>query len=165
MPTKKAKTIFQTNPTAPKPCKWMWSVGGGSRVAAAEQSKEVSIMAEVKERECPGCGIVKDLLDDFGKHPGCKDGHLPTCKDCKKEVNMKNAKARAVRKLKRETASKEISEENKRFYRLGYMEGAKHCRDLEKTINIQMRANLRLFEVIREKDNRDAKRLFIPLTL
>lgn len=107
-------------------------------------------MAKREMRECRACGTVKDLEVEFGKHPNCRDGRQPVCKDCRK-----SRQAERVRKKKRRY--KKISEDNKNFFRLGLSKGLDHCQDLEKAIVILERANRAILKVLKDADIRDDK--------
>ncbi len=54
---------------------------------------------------CRGCGLEKSL-DDFYKHPKCKDGHTSLCKECINEA-AKNRKSTHVRQKEWRDRNKE----------------------------------------------------------
>lgn len=58
-----------------------------------------------RKKRCKDCEELKEL-SEFYEHPGMKDGHLNTCKDCKRSYARKHdEKVRAERKRKRQNRS------------------------------------------------------------
>jgi len=71
--------------------------------AIGQEEREMETWEEArKTKVCKKCGEEKDLENDFGKHPGFKDGWDSTCKECRNEA----ARERHRKKKKTKTPKK-----------------------------------------------------------
>jgi len=106
----------------------------------------------MKEKKCKGCGYIKPMETGFYKAATTKDGRQGCCKVC---VKIK-ARAKAKEKHHRNRPERrEFTETEKIIFRLGVLEGEKRSQDIQRAVNIQQRANIRLFEVIQDMDKRE----------
>lgn len=112
-------------------------------------------MGQGDTKPCLG-GCEKSVpIGKFTRNPHCKSGFGNICIECAKR------KARE-RYWEGRTKTREISETDKDFFRLGATKADDQIRDLEKALNIQEKTIRSLVEVIKEADIRDAKRARIP---
>lgn len=101
-----------------------------------------------RKKKCRGaCQQIK-YMTEFGKDRRRKNGRRNVCKVC---TNIRRADNILTKEGRFPTIS-EFTDNEKTIFMLGVSVGEGRCRDLEKACNIQMRANIRLFEVIREQD-------------
>ncbi len=108
----------------------------------------------MESKNCNDCGGLKPL-DKYSPSPTNKDGRIGKCRPCQAAYQKRRSTAQKLGIMGR---VKEISEENKNFFRLGVLKGEDSCRDLKKALAIQERANRALLQVLVEADARDAKR-------
>lgn len=104
-------------------------------------------------------------IGEFDNQPMNKDGLAYQCKSCRRAYQVKRNIKKVMTKTGHEpkpvhkTKNKEITEDSRNFYRLGILTGESRfkgrCKDLQKALNIEKRANRRLLEVIIEGDARD----------
>ena len=103
-----------------------------------------------QEKKCVTCKKTKPLVTEFQKNKANKDGYRGQCRVC-----VTCARAKNISQKKEATRDRVFTENEKTIFQFGVSVGEQRCRDLQKAINIQMNANRRLFEIIREQDNRD----------
>ena len=109
------------------------------------------------EKECKGCGHVKSLAE-FSPSRQSRDGRVGKCHVCRAEAQRKR-RIRLLMEFEDRYKGREISQENKNFFRLGLMKGDDLRRDIQKAIGIMEKANRALLEVIQEADARDQNAL------
>lgn len=97
-----------------------------------------------------GCGESVPI-EEFTENLRCISGYGNICKKCTSRKSRE-------RYRKGRTKTREISETDKDFFRLGATKADDQIRDLEKALNITEKTIRALVEVIKEADIRDAKR-------
>jgi hypothetical protein len=115
-------------------------------------------------KKCKTCGGEKPLATGFYLDGRTKDGRQNECKVCSGKRRNRNYALWHPKTKKNGTVKKDktFTEHEKDIFKLGVSVGEARCYDLIKAINIQMRANHRLFEIIKNADERDARLPIIP---
>ena len=99
-----------------------------------------------KMKKCPECGEIKPLKSGFYETTRKGIYQVP-CKVCK------CAHSRADYHKKSKRKNRKFTLEEKVIFQLGVSVGEGRAKNVQRAINIQMRANRQLFKIIQEMDN------------